>query len=107
MSDNVLLVAAMALIAGFALGWLIAWLIWQWQVSEHEEHIRSLETSLKGKEVSLLALRVRLQEREANLESWRGPVIQSEQTTPNLTAQIEERNQAIGQLGSAVSERVF
>jgi Tfp pilus assembly protein PilN len=99
MSDNVLLVAAMALIAGFALGWLIAWLIWQWRVSEHEERIRSLETSLKGKEVSLLALRVRLQEREANLESRRGQVIQSEQTTPDLTAQIEERNQAMAGWG--------
>jgi hypothetical protein len=95
MSDNVFLVVAMALIAGFALGWLIAWLIWQWRVSEYEERIRSLETSLKGKEVSLLAHRVRLQEREANLESRRGQVIQSEQTTPNLTAQIEERNQAM------------
>ena len=60
MSDNVLL-AAIALIVGFALGWLIAWLIWQWRVSEHEERIRSLQTLLKGKEVSLLALRVRLQ----------------------------------------------
>jgi len=99
MSDNVLLVAAMALIVGFALGWLIAWFIWQRQVSEYEKHIRSLETSLKGKEVSLLALRVRLQEREANLESRRGQVIQSEQTTPNLTAQIEERNQAMAGWG--------
>ena len=107
MSDNVLLVAAMALIAGFALGWLIAWLIWQWRVSEYEERIRSMETSLKGKEVSLLAHRVRLQEREANVESRRGQVSRSEQTTPNPTAQIEERNQAIGRLGSAVSERVF
>jgi chromosome segregation ATPase len=103
MSDNVLL-AAMALIVGFALGWLIAWLIWQWRVSEHEERIRSLEASLKGKEVSLLALGVRLQEREANVESRRGQVSQSEQTTPDLTAQIEERNQAIGRLGVS-SER--
>jgi uncharacterized membrane protein YciS (DUF1049 family) len=103
MSDNVLL-AAMALIVGFALGWLIAWLMWQRRVSEYEEHIRSLETSLKGKELSLLALMVRLQEREANLESRRGQVIQSEQATPNPTAQIEERNQAIGRLGVS-SER--
>jgi uncharacterized membrane protein YciS (DUF1049 family) len=99
MSDNVLLVAAIAFIAGFALGWLIAWLIWQWRVSEYKERIRSLETSLKGKEVSLLAHRVRLQEREANLESRRDQVIQSEQTTPNLTAQIEERNQAMAGWG--------
>jgi uncharacterized membrane protein YciS (DUF1049 family) len=99
MSDNMLLVAAMAFIAGFALGWLIAWLIWQWRVSEYEERIRSLETSLKGKETSLLAHRVRLQEREANLESRRGQVSQSEQTTPNLTAQIKERNQAMAGWG--------
>ena len=99
MYDNVFLVTAMALIVGFALGWLIAWLIWQWRVSEYEERIRSLETSLKGKETSLLAHRVRLQEREANLESRRDQVIQSEQTTPNLTAQIEERNQAMAGWG--------
>jgi Tfp pilus assembly protein PilN len=99
MSDNMLLVAAMAFIAGFALGWLIAWLIWQWRVSEYEERIRSLETSLKGKETSLLAHRVRLQEREANPESRRGQVSQSEQTTPNLTAQIKERNQAMAGWG--------
>ena len=99
MSDNVLLVAAMALIVGFALSWLIAWLIWQRRVSEYEEHIRSLETLLKGKETSLLALRVRLQEREANVKRLRGQVSQSEQTTPNLTAQIEERNQAMAGWG--------
>ena len=96
MSNNVLLADRMALIAGFALGWLIAWLMWQWRVSEHEEHISSLQTLLKGKETSLLALRVRLQEWEANVERLRGQMSQSEQTTPNLTAQIRERNQALG-----------
>ena len=98
MSDNTLL-AAMALIVGVALGWLIAWPIWQWRVSEHEECIRSLQTLLKGKEVSLLALRVRLQEREANLERPRGQMSQSKQTIPDLTAQIEERNQAMAGWG--------
>jgi hypothetical protein len=91
MSDNTLL-AAMALIVGFAPGWLIAWLIWQWRVSEYEEHIRSLQTLLKGREVSLLALRVRLQERKANVERLRGQVSQSEQTIPDLPAQMEERS---------------
>jgi hypothetical protein len=104
MSDNVLLVAAMALIVGFALGWLIAWLTWQWRASEHEECIRSLETLLKGKEMSLLALRVRLQEWEANLERLRGHMSQSEQTIPDLPAQIRGRNQAVGRLGVS-SER--
>jgi predicted nucleic acid-binding Zn-ribbon protein len=98
MSDNALL-AAMALIVGVALGWLIAWPIWQWRVSEHEECIRSLQTLLKGKEMSLLALRVRLQEREANLERLRGQMSQSKQTIPDLTAQIEERNQAMAGWG--------
>jgi septal ring factor EnvC (AmiA/AmiB activator) len=104
MSDNVLL-AVMALIVGFVLVWLIAWLAWQRQVSEHEEHLRSLQTLLKGKEVSLLALRVRLQEREANVERLRGQVSQSEPTIPDLTAHTEEWNQAIGRLESAESER--
>jgi uncharacterized protein YhaN len=104
MSDKALL-AAMALIAGFALGWLIAWLIWQRQVSEHEERIRSLQTLLKGKEMSLLALRVRLQDREANLERLRGQVSYSEQTIPDLTAQVRGRNQAIGRLEPGGSER--
>lgn len=99
MSDNVLLVAAMAVIVGFALGWLIAWLMWQWRVSEHEEDIRSLQTLLKGKEVSLLALRVRLQEREADVERLRGQVSQSAQTIRDLPAQIEERNQAMAGWG--------
>ena len=92
MSDNVLLVAAMAFIVGFALGWLITWLIWQWRVSADEECIRSLETSLKGREVSLLALRVRLQEREANVERLRGQVSPAGQTIPDLTAQSEGWN---------------
>jgi hypothetical protein len=101
MSDNVLLVAAMALIVGFALGWLIAWLIWQWRVSEHhEECIRSLQTLLKGKEMSLLALRVRLQEREANLERLRNQMSQSEQTIPDLPAQMEEQSVQTWRLGS-------
>jgi len=99
MSDNVLL-TTMALIVGFALGWLIAWLIWQWRVSEYEEHIRSLETSLKGKEGSLLALRVRLQEQEANLERLRNQMSQSEQTIPDLTAQMEEQSMQTWRLGS-------
>jgi Tfp pilus assembly protein PilN len=100
MSDNVLLVAAMALIVGFALGWLIAWLIWQWQVSEYEEHIRSLQTLLKGREVSLLALRVRLQEREASLKRLRNQMSQSEQTIPDLTAQMVEQSVQTWRLGS-------
>jgi Tfp pilus assembly protein PilN len=91
MSDNVLL-AAMVLIVGFALGWLIAWLIWQWRVSEHEEHIHSLQTLLKGKEMSLLALRVRLQEREANVERLCGQISQSEHTIRDLTALMQEWN---------------
>jgi uncharacterized protein HemX len=99
MSDNVLL-ATMALIVGFALGWLIAWLMWQWRVSEHEECIRSLETSLKGKEVSLLALMVRLQEREANVERLRGQMSHSEQTIPDLAAQVEEQSMQTWRLGS-------
>ena len=104
MSDNVLL-AAMAFIVGFALGWLIAWLMWQWRISEYEEHIRSLQTLLKGKEASLLALRVRLQEWEANMERLRGQMSQSEQTTSDLPAQIRGRNQAIGRLEPVGSER--
>ena len=107
MSNNVLLADRMALIAGFALGWLIAWLMWQWRVSEHEEHIYSLQTLLKGKEMSLLALRVRLQEREANVERLRGQVSQSEQTIPDLTAQMEEWNQAIGWLEPEVIHSPF
>ena len=103
MSDNVLLVAAIALIVGFAPGWLIACLMWQWRVGEHEEHIRSLQTLLKGKEVSLLALRVRLQEREANVERLRGQVSQSAQTIRDLPAQMEEWNQAIGRLEPKVT----
>ncbi|MDH4135400.1 MAG: hypothetical protein OEW09_01600 [Anaerolineae bacterium] len=103
MSDNVLLVAAIALIVGFAPGWLIACLMWQWRVGEHEEHIRSLQTLLKGKEVSLLALRVRLQEREANVERLRGQVSQSAQTIRDLPAQMEEWNQAIGRLEPEVT----
>lgn len=91
MSDNVLL-AVSALIVGFALGWLITWLIWQWRVSAYEECIRSLQTLLKGKEMSLLALRVRLQKLEADMEHLRGQVSQSRQTIPDLTAQIEGWN---------------
>lgn len=94
MSDNVLL-AAITFIVGFALGWLITWLIWQWRVSEYEEHVRSLQTLLKGREVSLLALRVRLQVWEANVERLRSQVSQSEQVLRDLPAHIGERNQAM------------
>jgi hypothetical protein len=97
MSDNVLLVAA-TLVAGFALGGLIAWWLLQRRVGKREKRIRSLQTALKGKEVSLLDLRARLRAQEADAERVRRELTQRDQAMRDLTVRIEQQNQVVGRL---------
>lgn len=103
MSDNVLFVAA-TLVVGFALGGLITWRMLQRRVGEREEHTRNLQTSLKGKEVSLLDLRARLQAQEADAERVRGQLAQRDQTIRDLTARIEQQNEVVGRLVAAYKQ---
>jgi hypothetical protein len=97
MSDNVLFVAA-TLVVGIALGGLITWRLLQRRVGEHEVLIHNLQTSLKGKEVSLLDLRARLQAQEADTERVRRELAQRDQAMRDLTVRIEQQNQFVGRL---------
>ena len=92
----------LAFIVGLIVGLLIAWFYWRW-VAEREEHVRSLQISLKGNETNLLDLKARLQQQEASLGHARSQLAQSERALHDLTIQVQDRDQAIGQLRKAVS----
>jgi len=94
----------LAFIVGLIVGLLIAWFYWRW-VAEREEHVRSLQISLKGNETNLLDLKARLQQQEASLGHARSQLAQSERALHDLTAQVQGRDQAMGQLRKAVSEQ--
>jgi predicted flap endonuclease-1-like 5' DNA nuclease len=94
----------LAFIVGLIVGLLIAWFYWRW-VAEREEHVRSLQISLKGNETNLLDLKARLQQQEASLGHARSQLAQSERALHDLTAQVQGRDQVIGQLRKAVSEQ--
>jgi hypothetical protein len=97
MPDNVLFVAA-TLVVGFALGGLVAWRVLQRRLRGREELVCSLQTSLKGKEVSLLDLRARLQAQKADAEHVRDPLAHRDQVIRDLTSRIDQQNQVVGQL---------
>jgi predicted flap endonuclease-1-like 5' DNA nuclease len=95
---------ALAFIVGLIAGLLVAWFYWR-RVAEREEHVRSLQMSLKGNETNLLDLKARLQQQEASLGHARSQLAQSERALHDLTVQVQDRDQAIGQLRKAVSEQ--
>jgi predicted RNase H-like nuclease (RuvC/YqgF family) len=77
---------------------LIAWWLLQRRVGKREKRIRSLQTALKGKEVSLLDLRARLRAQEADAERVRRELTQRDQAMRDLTVRIEQQNQVVGRL---------
>lgn len=97
--------AAVALVVGFVLGGVTTWLLWRRRFKAHEARIRSLQVSLKAKEVNLLNLRARLQQREATVERLRVQIGRGEDVIRDLTDRLEERNQFIGHLRSVMGRR--
>jgi chromosome segregation ATPase len=97
--------AAAALVVGFVLGGVPTWLLWRRRLDAREARIRSLQVSLKAKEVNLLNLRARLQQSEATVECLRVRIGRGEEAVRDLTDRLEERNQFIGHLRSVMGRR--
>jgi len=89
------------LIAGLFIGLLIAALrarYWRGQINVHEEKNQSLEKSNKKKNTQLKDLKTSVQKHKANIEDLSDKLSQSIENNQSLTHQVNERDQALGQL---------
>lgn len=95
---------AILLVAGLLVGVLISWLYWRGQVSEREDYIEDLESSVEGKDADLNDFEKRLQEKEAELVSLNTQLSQGEETIRGLTVQVEEGDDSINLLKVKVAD---
>jgi len=95
---------AILIVVGLFLGALISLLYWRRQISEREDYIENLETSIKGKDVNMKGLKKRLKEQETELESLNTQLSHRDETISDLTARIKEKEDSIILLKAEVAD---